>query len=87
MKKKTKVKIEKHEEEFVLTKSQKKEIYTMFFGPYLDEWKTKKGIVDNSDPTIAKRLGLSVNAVSAETSKICKDHFKMIEKLYMYKKR
>ena len=41
-----------------LTENQKKLILKMFFGKYKDEWKDENGIVDNTDDTIAKRLGL-----------------------------
>lgn len=69
----------------ILTEKQEKEIYTMFFGPYKEEWKDKKGIVDNSDSAIAKRMKLSTFIVNYATAKICKEHFDRIEKLYKAK--
>jgi hypothetical protein len=47
-----------------LNPTQKEQIYRMFFGPYLPEWRDKKGIVDNTDETISKRLGISRDMVS-----------------------
>lgn len=86
MKKKRTVPPEKRSFVPALSDEEKRMVHIMFFGPYIDEWRLKNGIVDNSDATIAKRLNLSVTAVSGHTERICKDHFKMIEKLYKVKK-
>jgi hypothetical protein len=60
-----------------LSSEQKAQIQTMFFGPYLPEWKIN-GVVDNSDATIGKRLGISAYMISNYTEKICEEHFKKV---------
>lgn len=64
-----------------LTIGQKRNIYTMFFGPYLKEWKDKKGIVLNGDKDIADRLKLDLSLVSNYISRICEEHFKKVYQL------
>jgi uncharacterized membrane protein YbaN (DUF454 family) len=73
-------------EKYSLSEDEKKSIYTMFFGPYIEEWRNEKGIVENSDETIAKRLSLTVSIVSWYTNTICQAHFKKIEKLHRVNK-
>lgn len=51
----------------------------MFWGPYKDEWKDRKGNADNRDCAIAKRLGLTTAIVSGYTDRICKLHFDRVE--------
>jgi len=63
-----------------LSEEQEKEIHTMFFGPYKKEWKDKKGIVDNTDSTIAKRMKLETSVVANVITRICKAHFKKVLK-------
>ena len=65
----------------VLTPIDKRAIEIMFFGPYIPEWKNEKGIVDNSDPTIAKRIGVEWAAVTTYTAALTRRHFKKVEKL------
>ena len=64
-----------------LTTEQKETIKDMFFGPYKEEWKSFDGIVDNTDSTIAKRLGVTMTLVSAHTERICKEHLNNVIKL------
>ena len=70
---------------YFLTREQEEDIYVMFFGPYKPEWKDKKGIVDNSDSAIAKRMKLPVHVVSNSISRICNDHFDEIARLHKAK--
>lgn len=59
-----------------------KEITEMFFGPYRPEWYNQKGIVDNTDVVIAKRLGVDSGFVAFHTNKISEEHFrKVIEEI------
>lgn len=82
MREKKRIKVKKViPEKYILSNEEKESIYTMFFGPYIDEWRNEKGIVENSDEIIAKRLSLSVNIVSDYTGIICKNHFKKVERL------
>ena len=55
-------------ERFTLSTEQKKQILTMTYGPYKDEWRDKCGIVNNSDRHIADRLGLKTMTVTAFSS-------------------
>jgi hypothetical protein len=57
-----------------LTDEQKEEIWRMFFGPYKKAWKNTDGIVDNTDATIAKRLGLNTDVVGNYISMRLKRH-------------
>lgn len=63
------------------TQDQRDSIYRMFFGPYEAEWRDEKGIVDNRDSEIAKRLNLNVMSVSFVTERISREHFENIVKL------
>lgn len=62
-----------------LTKEDKAKIDQMFWGPYKDAWRDEKGLVDNTDETIANRLNLSLSAVKKYTAKSVDKHFKGIE--------
>jgi len=69
---------EKHE---ALTEKQRDSVYMMFFGPYLPEWRDKKGLVDNRDSEIASRLKVNTSLVSHYTELISREHFKRISKI------
>lgn len=60
---------------YILSEDDKYNILEMFWGPYKEEWKDNKGVVDNRDSTIAKRLGLPRNIVEAFISNNVKTHF------------
>lgn len=53
-----------------ITPEHKILIKQMFLGPFLAEWRDANGKVDNSAPTIAKRLGYSVNKVHYHINKV-----------------
>lgn len=63
---------------FGLEPSQIETINKMFFGPYLPEWRDEKGIVDNTDLTIAKRLGIHDEDISAYLRIVTEQHFERI---------
>lgn len=63
-----------------LAKAERELVYEMFFGPYKPEWKNEKGIVDNRDCEIAKRMGIETGVVSAYTEKIASIHFTSVIK-------
>lgn len=63
----------KMEKPIILTDEEKEMIRTMFFGPYLDEWKVN-GIVDNRDLTIAKRLGIHKSKICGYIDIILRKH-------------
>ena len=60
---------------YQLTKEHKDLIHQMFFGPFKDEWRDEKGFVDNRDDVIAKRLGVSLKAVSHQIEFQLNSHF------------
>lgn len=64
-----------------VSKEKVEEIETMFFGPYKDEWRDFNGIVDNTDETIAMRVGLAVGTTSHVISRLCKKHWNKVTKL------
>lgn len=65
----------------IVTKEQKEQIKTMFFGPYEPEWRDHKGIVDNTDESIAKRLGMAKDTVSSHIVVMLKNHFEAVIKV------
>ena len=65
-------------DKILLTEEQKKNIELMFFGPYLDEWRDSKGLVDNSDEAIANRLGLARATVSGYITRVLNQREKII---------
>lgn len=66
---------------YVLSKEEKKKVLRMLFGPYKKEWYNKKGVVENSDRIIAKRLGLNRHAVSDFTTSYVNRRAKYFDKL------
>ena len=68
-----------------LNEEEKNNIYIMFFGPYLNEWRDEKGIVDNTDRTISERLNLNMRLVIQYTNKISTEHFEKITNKYKVK--
>jgi hypothetical protein len=68
----------KTKKQYILSSKEKKDIYTMLFGPYEDEWYDENGIVDNTDVTIARRLNISRVSVAAYTNRLCHMHFNKI---------
>ena len=42
-----------------ITDEEKELIWIMFMGPYDDDWRDEKGVVDNTDRTIANRLNVN----------------------------
>lgn len=67
----------------LLTKEQKATIGIMLFGPYVDAWRDKQGIVDNRSSTIAKRLGLNTMTVNGEITKQLKNHFENVRRCHL----
>ena len=60
---------------YILNNKVQKKIRTMFFGPYLDEWRDKEGIVDNRDTAIADRLNLPISVTSTYIRELLNKHF------------
>lgn len=58
----------------LITPDDKELIKAMLLGPFLPEWKDKRGRIDNSDPTIAKRTGYPERRISTLTQQIMQDH-------------
>lgn len=58
----------------LITPDDKELIKAMLLGPFLPEWKDKRGRIDNSDPTIAMRTGYSKEKISALTKELMTDH-------------
>lgn len=61
---------------YFLTEKDKENIWQMFFGPYKEEWKDSKGIVDNHDITISKRLKMPKDTVCNYITERLNNHFK-----------
>lgn len=66
---------------YVLSKEEKEKVLVMLFGPYKKEWYNKKGVVENSDRIIAKRLGLNRHAVQDFTTDYTKRRAKYFNEL------
>lgn len=62
----------------LLNKDQKSLICKMFWGPYLDEWKDENGVIDNTDQTIADRLGLNYHLIVSFLNQEVQNHFKEV---------
>ena len=60
---------------YYLTNHLKDEIRKMFFGPYLEEWRDKDGLVDNSDSAIGNRLGIDERVAGNYIRFLLKEHF------------
>lgn len=61
-----------------LTEEDRIMIELMFWGPYRPEWKNRKGLVENGDETIGKRLSIKTVIVSRYTELLCAEHFARI---------
>ena len=67
----------------LLSKEQKATIGIMLFGPYVDSWRDKDGIVDNRNSTIAERLGLKTMTVNGEITRQLKEHFENVRRYHL----
>ena len=61
-----------------LTNKQKEIIRRHYFGPYDQSWFDSKGLLNNGDSDISKRIKAPIQAVTRYATKIIEEHFKKI---------